>query len=195
MVDGTHPLGERADRCVVGDVDGLCGDAEPGVCVGESGLIPACDDDPRTFVVREQRYGTGDAAARPTTTTVLSCNALPIGIALHASTTNWDVRPRIACVCRRVNAKTRNSQEWASYPTIRRAAGNLAPWLGLRSFDDFERWIDLNMRYLRQIGYEGTPTYHASGRATGKVRCRDPRDARGRLTGSGSSCSNKRFRA
>ena len=32
---------------------------------------------------------------------------------------------------------------------------------GLRSFDDFERWIDLNMRYLRQIGYEGTPTFHA----------------------------------
>jgi AcrR family transcriptional regulator len=32
---------------------------------------------------------------------------------------------------------------------------------GLQSFDDFERWIDLNMRYLRKIGYEGTPTYHA----------------------------------
>jgi AcrR family transcriptional regulator len=32
---------------------------------------------------------------------------------------------------------------------------------GLHSFDDFERWIDLNIRYLRQIGYEGTPTYHA----------------------------------
>ena len=32
---------------------------------------------------------------------------------------------------------------------------------GLQSFDDFERWIDLNLRYLRQIGYEGTPTYHA----------------------------------
>jgi AcrR family transcriptional regulator len=32
---------------------------------------------------------------------------------------------------------------------------------GLDSFDDFERWIDLNMRYLRQIGYVGTPTYHA----------------------------------
>jgi len=30
------------------------------------------------------------------------------------------------------------------------------------SFDDFERWIDLNMRYLRQIGTAGgTPTYHA----------------------------------
>src|SRR5207344_420201 len=29
------------------------------------------------------------------------------------------------------------------------------------SFGDFERWIDLNMRYLRRIGYEGTPTYHA----------------------------------
>ena len=32
---------------------------------------------------------------------------------------------------------------------------------GLDSFDDFERWIDLNMRYLRHIGYSGTPTYHA----------------------------------
>ena len=32
---------------------------------------------------------------------------------------------------------------------------------GLGSFDDFERWIDLNMRYLRRIGYAGTPTYHA----------------------------------
>lgn len=30
------------------------------------------------------------------------------------------------------------------------------------TFDDFERWIDLNMRYLRQIGTSGrTPTYHA----------------------------------
>ncbi len=35
------------------------------VCVGEFGLIPAGDDDPRTFVVREQRYGTGNAAAPP----------------------------------------------------------------------------------------------------------------------------------
>src|ERR1700757_562980 len=36
------------------------------------------------------------------------------------------------------------------------------PRLGqLDSFDDFERWIDLNMRYLRRIGYSGTPTYHA----------------------------------
>lgn len=32
---------------------------------------------------------------------------------------------------------------------------------GLDSFEDFERWIDLNMRYLRRIGYFGTPTYHA----------------------------------
>jgi AcrR family transcriptional regulator len=33
---------------------------------------------------------------------------------------------------------------------------------GLDSFDDFERWIDLNMRYLRRIGTSGgTPTYHA----------------------------------
>jgi AcrR family transcriptional regulator len=32
----------------------------------------------------------------------------------------------------------------------------------LDSFDDFERWIDLNLRYLRSIGTSGgTPTYHA----------------------------------
>ena len=35
------------------------------------------------------------------------------------------------------------------------------PLRGLSSFDDFERWIDLNMRYLRRVGYFGTPTYHA----------------------------------
>lgn len=32
---------------------------------------------------------------------------------------------------------------------------------GLQSFDDFERWVDMNVRYLRRIGYEGTPTFHA----------------------------------
>ena len=32
---------------------------------------------------------------------------------------------------------------------------------GLDTFDDFERWIRLNMRYLRRVGYTGTPTYHA----------------------------------
>lgn len=31
----------------------------------------------------------------------------------------------------------------------------------LDTFGDFERWADLNMRYLRRIGYSGTPTYHA----------------------------------
>jgi AcrR family transcriptional regulator len=31
----------------------------------------------------------------------------------------------------------------------------------LDTFDDFERWATLNMRYLRRIGYSGTPTYHA----------------------------------
>src|SRR5277367_2790764 len=37
------------------------------------------------------------------------------------------------------------------------------PKLGnLDSFDDFERWIDLNIRYLRRIGTSGdTPTYHS----------------------------------
>ena len=32
---------------------------------------------------------------------------------------------------------------------------------GLDTFDDFERWADLNLRYLRRIGYAKTPTYHA----------------------------------
>ena len=35
------------------------------------------------------------------------------------------------------------------------------PRLGrLDSFEDFERWIDLNMRALRRIEFAGTPTYH-----------------------------------
>jgi AcrR family transcriptional regulator len=34
------------------------------------------------------------------------------------------------------------------------------PKLGaLDTFDEFECWIDLNLRYLRRIGYSGTPTY------------------------------------
>ena len=32
---------------------------------------------------------------------------------------------------------------------------------GLDTFDDWERWADLNVRYLRKIGYRGTATYHA----------------------------------
>ena len=32
---------------------------------------------------------------------------------------------------------------------------------GLDTFEDWERWIDLNLRYLRKIGYRGTATYHA----------------------------------
>jgi AcrR family transcriptional regulator len=44
------------------------------------------------------------------------------------------------------------------------------PKLGaLNSLDDFERWIDLNMRYLRRIGYSGTPTYHALAGQLGKA--------------------------
>jgi AcrR family transcriptional regulator len=31
---------------------------------------------------------------------------------------------------------------------------------GLVTFDDFERWTALNMRYLRSIGFSKTPTYH-----------------------------------
>ena len=32
---------------------------------------------------------------------------------------------------------------------------------GLDAFEDWERWADLNLRYLRKVGYTGTPTYHA----------------------------------
>lgn len=32
---------------------------------------------------------------------------------------------------------------------------------GLDTFEDWERWADLNLRYLRKIGYRGTATYHA----------------------------------
>ncbi len=38
----------------------------------------------------------------------------------------------------------------------------------LDTFDDFERWIYLNMRYLRRIGYSGTPTYHGLAGQLGK---------------------------
>jgi AcrR family transcriptional regulator len=38
----------------------------------------------------------------------------------------------------------------------------------LDTFDDFEGWIDLNMRYLRRIGYSGTPTYHGLAGQLGK---------------------------
>jgi AcrR family transcriptional regulator len=32
---------------------------------------------------------------------------------------------------------------------------------GLDTFEDWERWADLNLRYLRKIGHTGTPTYHS----------------------------------
>ena len=57
---------------------------------------------------------------------------------------------------------------------------------GLDSFDDFERWIDLNMRYLRRIGYFRRHTHlPRAGRAAGEVRRRHPRDVGGRLPAVG----------
>jgi len=38
----------------------------------------------------------------------------------------------------------------------------------LDTFDDFERWVNLNLRYLRSIGYSGTPTYHGLAGQLGK---------------------------
>jgi hypothetical protein len=58
MIDGTNAVGKAADGRVVGDVDGLGGNREAGVRVGELDLVAACDDNPRTFLVREQCHGT-----------------------------------------------------------------------------------------------------------------------------------------
>ena len=72
---------------------------------------------------------------------------------------------------------------------------------GLDSFDDFERWIDLNMRYLRRIGYFGTPTYHALSRAAGEVRRRHARRVGRRLpavdraAGGGDRANERRRRS
>ena len=64
---------------------------------------------------------------------------------------------------------------------------------GLDLFDDFERWIDLNMRYLRRIETSsGTPTFHALTAQLAKSD--DATRARwARATGSGSSCWKRRF--
>jgi AcrR family transcriptional regulator len=64
----------------------------------------------------------------------------------------------------------------------------------LDSFDDFERWIDLNMRYLRRIGTSsGTPTYHALTAQLAKSDGRPaPRWPPG--TGNGWTCSSRRLR-
>ena len=63
---------------------------------------------------------------------------------------------------------------------------------GLDTFDDFERWIDLNMRYLRHIGFGGTPTYHAlAGQLANPMR---PHVRPSRLaTSAGSSSSKQSF--
>ena len=66
---------------------------------------------------------------------------------------------------------------------------------GLDTFDDFERWIDLNLRHLRRIGYTGTPTYHA---LTGQLAKSDnvTRHKPWRpVTSAGSSSSNSRSSA
>lgn len=51
---------------------------------------------------------------------------------------------------------------------------------GLSTFDDFERWLDLNIGYLRKIGYAGTPTYHA---LAGQLVKSDPQTRRTLATG------------
>ena len=56
---------------------------------------------------------------------------------------------------------------------------------GLDSFDDFERWIDLNMRYLRRIGYLRHTHLPCADRAAGEVRRRDARHLGGGLLAMG----------
>jgi hypothetical protein len=77
MVDGAYPLGQGADRFVVGDVDDFGGDSGVVVGAGELVLVAPGDDDPRTLCTRKQGDGACDPLPRPTTTTVLSCNVLP----------------------------------------------------------------------------------------------------------------------
>lgn len=40
---------------------------------------------------------------------------------------------------------------------------------GLDTFDDWENWAQLNVRYLRKIGYRGTATYHALAGQLAKI--------------------------
>jgi hypothetical protein len=52
MVHRAHPVGERGDRSVVGDVHDLCADpgvSEVGVRVGEFGSASSSDDDSRSL--------------------------------------------------------------------------------------------------------------------------------------------------
>lgn len=63
---------------------------------------------------------------------------------------------------------------------------------GLSSFDDFEKWIDLNMRYLRRIGYVGTlpiTRWPGCSRSRTVPRATSWRSA----TASGSSCWRRQF--
>src|ERR1700704_6534671 len=111
MIDGTNAVGKAADGRVVGD-------REAGVCVGEFGFAAACDDNPRTFVVREQCHGTGNAAAASGHYNgfVLQCITHQ-GSILQAAMPKWATQPRSTSARGRVNAEASNSQKLASYPT------------------------------------------------------------------------------
>jgi hypothetical protein len=65
VVEGPDLFGERGNRRVVGDVDGLRGDV--GLVIGrrELGAITSRHDDSRTLGEGQQGHGTGDAAAAP----------------------------------------------------------------------------------------------------------------------------------
>jgi hypothetical protein len=65
MVDGSHPIGERGDRHVIGNVDRLRGDAVVVVCRGECRPAAARDHDTRTFGPGQHRHGACDPACPP----------------------------------------------------------------------------------------------------------------------------------
>jgi AcrR family transcriptional regulator len=64
---------------------------------------------------------------------------------------------------------------------------------GLDTFDDFERWIDLNLRYLRRVANTDTPTPR-SWQSPTRRPTRQPATAWDRGTGNGLSCCKTRLR-
>ena len=63
MVDRADPIGEGRYRLVVGDVDGLGGDARVVVGGGEAGRDAARHHDAGTLGAGQQRDGAGDPPA------------------------------------------------------------------------------------------------------------------------------------
>ena len=65
MIDASDAFGQGADRCVIGDVEGLCGDAGIIVGRGKPVLIAPDHNDFTALGPRQDSDSTRDAAAAP----------------------------------------------------------------------------------------------------------------------------------